>query len=86
LVWNRFAPSANWFRHHTGEYAADPNRLNLFSKLNFTSGSKVELTAEATGATTEATYVVDGDKLKISAAGQTRSSRLKGMVPLTAET
>ena len=41
-----------------------------FKQLNFTSGSKVELTSLA-GSISEATYVVDGDKVKISAGGST---------------
>ena len=42
-----------------------------FKELKFSSSGKVELTT-VMGTTTEATYEVDGDKVKISAAGQTQ--------------
>ncbi len=53
-----------------GTYAADTNSMSPFEKLNFTSGSKVELTHVVEG-TIEATYVVEGDKVKITLRGQT---------------
>jgi len=56
----------------SGTYNIDANGGAPFKSLNFTSGSKVELTTAMSGSTTEASYVVEGDKLKISAAGQTQ--------------
>lgn len=55
----------------SGTYKVDSNGGIPFEKMNFTSGSKVEL-IDAGGGITEATYVVEGDKLKISAAGMTQ--------------
>jgi hypothetical protein len=55
----------------SGIYNADAKRLSVYSKLDFTSGSKVELTAEM-GGTFEGTYVVEGDKVKITFGGQTQ--------------
>ncbi len=55
----------------SGTYKVDANGGIPFEKMNFTSGSKVEL-IDAGGGITEATYVVEGDKLKISAAGMTQ--------------
>lgn len=52
----------------SGTYAVDGNG-GLFKKMAFTSGNKVELTT-IFGVTQEATYVVEGDKLKINTAGQ----------------
>jgi len=54
----------------SGTYTADENSISPFEKLNFTSGSKVELTHAVEG-TIEATYVVEGDKVKITLRGQT---------------
>ena len=56
----------------SGTYNIDANGGVPFKSLNFTSGTKVELTAAMTGGISEATYVVDGDKVKISAAGSTQ--------------
>ena len=42
-----------------------------FKQLKFTSGNKVELTT-LMDSVNEATYVVEGDKVKISAGGQTQ--------------
>jgi PBP1b-binding outer membrane lipoprotein LpoB len=56
----------------SGTYKVDSNGGIPFEKITFTSGSKVELTTAMTEATTEATYVVEGDKVKISAAGMTQ--------------
>ena len=55
----------------SGTYKIDSHGGMPFEKMTFTSGSKVELTTAITEATSEASYVVDGDKLKISAGGQT---------------
>jgi hypothetical protein len=54
----------------SGTYTADPNGMSPYEKLNFTSGSKVELTHAVEG-TIEATYVVESDKVKITVSGQT---------------
>ncbi len=54
----------------SGTYIADENSMSPFEKLNFTSGSKVELTHAVEG-TIEATYVVEGDKVKITLRGTT---------------
>jgi hypothetical protein len=54
----------------SGTYVADANGMSPFEKLNFTSGSKVELTHPVEG-TVEANYVVEGDKVKITVSGQT---------------
>jgi hypothetical protein len=54
----------------SGTYVADGNSLTPYEKLNFTSGSKVELTHPVEG-TIEATYVVEGDKVKITLRGTT---------------
>jgi hypothetical protein len=51
-----------------GTYVGAPHAH--FEKLTFKSEGKVELTFM--GSTSEATYVVEGDKVKISAAGQTQ--------------
>ena len=56
----------------SGTYKVDANGGMPFEKMNFTSGSKVELTAAITGGMAEADYVVEGDKLKVSAAGMTQ--------------
>jgi outer membrane lipopolysaccharide assembly protein LptE/RlpB len=56
----------------SGTYNIDKNGGAPFKSLNFTSGSKVELTVAMTGSTTEASYVVEGEKLKISAGGKTQ--------------
>jgi len=52
----------------SGTYAGESL---AFKELKFISGSKVELTS-LMDTTTEATYTVEGDKVKISAAGQTQ--------------
>ncbi len=55
----------------SGTYKVDAKGGIPFEKMNFASSSKVEL-YDAGGGITEATYVVDGDKLKVSAAGMTQ--------------
>lgn len=55
----------------SGAYKVDANGGMPFEKVTFTSGSKVALT-DALGGTSEATYVVDGNQVKISAAGMTQ--------------
>lgn len=52
----------------SGTYKVDANGGIPVEKMNFTSGSKVELTYVG-DKVIEASYVVDGDKLKVSAAG-----------------
>ena len=52
----------------SGTYAGDGIP---FKQLTFTSRDKVELTT-VMGTTAEAAYVVDGEKVKISANGQTQ--------------
>jgi hypothetical protein len=54
----------------SGTYKVDTSGGMPFEKMEF-SGSKVELT-DANGGMTEATYAVDGDKVKISVAGMTQ--------------
>jgi hypothetical protein len=54
----------------SGTYTADENSMSLFEKLEFTSGTKVEITHPVDG-TFEAPYVVEGDKVKITVRGQT---------------
>jgi hypothetical protein len=54
----------------SGIYTADPDSMSPYKKLNFTTGSKVELTHAVEG-TIEAAYVVEGDKVKITLRGQT---------------
>ena len=56
----------------SGTYNVDANGGMPFKKMNFTSDTKVELTVAITEATAEADYVVEGDKVKITAAGQTQ--------------
>ena len=55
----------------SGTYVLTDGTGMLFKKLTFTSGNKVELTT-IMDSTSEATYEVDGDKIKISAAGETQ--------------
>jgi len=55
----------------SGTYKVEANGGMPFEKMNFTSGSKVELT-DAAGGISEATYVVDGNQVKVSAAGMTQ--------------
>ena len=47
----------------SGKYIAD-NSGSLYKQLNFTSGTKVEITAVV--GVVEGTYVVEGDKVKIT--------------------
>jgi hypothetical protein len=52
----------------SGTYTPSDN--GIFEKLTFTSGNKVEITVF--GSTSEVSYEVDGNKLKITNAGQTQ--------------
>jgi hypothetical protein len=55
----------------SGTYKVDSNGGIPVEKMNFTSGSKVELTYVG-DKIIEASYVVEGDQLKVSAAGMTQ--------------
>ena len=55
-------------RHLSGTYTGEPDAH--FEKLTFKSGGKVELSFM--GSISEATYALEGDRVKISAGGMTQ--------------
>ena len=56
----------------SGTYSTVPAGEGLYKQIKFISGSKAELTIFVTDQTIEGPYVVEGDKVKITAGGQTQ--------------